>query len=152
MTVASFTRAFDSSFFGPGPHNLNVATAPSNELAAHSLRAYFNLNLSGRANALSEGPKVLNFSSASPCSACRRLTCQNALGACLGGIHLLHNHFILSRAIIDVVSHLQPKIKTLRVAHGVLMTIGWGVLIPLGVIAASSLKSLAPTWCGCYPP
>ena len=35
----------------------------------------------------------------------------------------------------------------LRRAHAWLMAIGWGTLIPLGVISAASCRSWGPAWC-----
>lgn len=33
-----------------------------------------------------------------------------------------------------------------RNTHGVLMTIGWGILIPLGIVLAASMRWRAPLW------
>jgi hypothetical protein len=99
MTLATFQRAFDSSFSGAGPHNLLVALDPSSDtLSTHTDREGFALTLS------SSG----------------------------GG------------ATASVGSTTTDR---LRVVHGWLEAIGWGVLIPLGIISASALKAFAPAWC-----
>jgi len=43
------------------------------------------------------------------------------------------------------VSVLADRVAPLRVAHGVLMTLGWGVLLPLGAAVARFTKGVKPT-------
>lgn len=37
-----------------------------------------------------------------------------------------------------------------QTAHGVLMTLGWGVFIPLGIVMANSLRFKTPFWFHCH--
>jgi hypothetical protein len=96
--VASFTRDFDSSFSGAGPHDLLVASNPQGTLGTHSRAGGFQLELTSGGNAV---------------------TTQSG----------------------------KTTIEKLRIAHGALGSLGWGVLIPLGVICATAFKSFGSTWC-----
>lgn len=45
-----------------------------------------------------------------------------------------------------VVNIVDPNDKHRR-SHAILMLVGWGFLLPLGVILANTLRTLGPVWC-----
>eukprot|EP00803_Ostreobium_quekettii_P011040 evm.model.scf_763.2 EVM.evm.TU.scf_763.2 scf_763:13070-19189(+) len=51
-------------------------------------------------------------------------------------------NFATGSSAVESVEDLSRYWKT----HGILMTVGWGILIPLGVIVARTMKDQAPHW------
>eukprot|EP00803_Ostreobium_quekettii_P009476 evm.model.scf_3488EXC.2 EVM.evm.TU.scf_3488EXC.2 scf_3488EXC:8988-12604(-) len=51
-------------------------------------------------------------------------------------------NFASGASAVEAVEDLSSYWK----AHGILMTIGWGILIPVGIIAARTMKDKAPVW------
>ena len=46
----------------------------------------------------------------------------------------------------EAVEFVDPNDKRRR-NHAILMLVGWGALLPLGVILANTLRTLGPIWC-----
>jgi len=51
-------------------------------------------------------------------------------------------NFATGSSAVDSIADLSSYWKQ----HGILMTVGWGILIPLGIIVARTMKDQAPNW------
>ena len=66
--------------------------------------------------------------------------------ATLGAAHLARGGFGFDLAGGSAEAGEDPVISWRR-AHAALMLTGWGVLLPLGVAMANTLRTYGPVWC-----
>jgi hypothetical protein len=79
------------------------------------------------------------------------LTAYSSGANTLGAAHDSRESFSFSLSADGGVSTtVDPAIKRRRI-HAILMIAGWGVLLPLGVAMANTLRTYGPVWCSPPP-
>lgn len=67
--------------------------------------------------------------------------------ATLAGAHDGREAFSFSLSADGGVTTSEDPVLKMRKWHAILMIISWGVLLPLGVAMANTLRTYGPVWC-----